>query len=81
MKTFLATTLTDTAVSQDKRRFQLTFVDADGQKYAISIPAAIAADLVPVLEFGSRRATAPGGWRADTHPEVVRRGPRHAATA
>jgi hypothetical protein len=50
MKTFLATTLTDTAVSQDKRRFQLTFVDADGQKYAISIPAAIAADLVPVLE-------------------------------
>jgi hypothetical protein len=50
MKTFRATTLTETAVSQDRRRFELTFVDADGQQYAISIPSAIAADLVPVLE-------------------------------
>jgi hypothetical protein len=50
MKTFLATTLTETAVSTDRRRFKLTFVDADGQQYAISIPCAIAAELVPVLE-------------------------------
>jgi hypothetical protein len=50
MKTFRATTLTETAVSQDRRRFELTFVDADGQQHAISIPSAIAADLVPVLE-------------------------------
>lgn len=50
MKTFLATTLTETTVSQDRRRLELTFVDADGQPYAISIPSAIAADLVPVLE-------------------------------
>lgn len=62
MKTFLATTLTDTAVSQDKRRFQLTFVDADGQQYAISIPAAIAADLVPVLEsVAATQPPPPGG--------------------
>lgn len=50
MKTFQATMLTDTTVSQDRRRFELTFRDADGQEYAISIPSAIAADLVPVLE-------------------------------
>lgn len=50
MKTFLATTLTETAISQDKRRFQLTFVDSAGETYALSIPSALAADLVPVLE-------------------------------
>lgn len=50
MKTFLATTLTETAITQDKRRFQLIFVDADGEPCAISIPSALAADLVPVLE-------------------------------
>jgi hypothetical protein len=50
MKTFLATTLTETAIAQDKRRFQLIFVDATGEPCAISIPSALAADLVPVLE-------------------------------
>ncbi len=50
MKTFVATTLTETAISQDKRRFQLTFVDSKGESYAVSIPSALAGDLVPVLE-------------------------------
>ncbi|MFN3622431.1 MAG: hypothetical protein ACK4TP_00065 [Hyphomicrobium sp.] len=50
MKTFLATTLTETAIAQDKRRFQLTFIDAKGEACALSIPSALAADLVPVLE-------------------------------
>ena len=50
MKTFRATTLTETTVSPDKRRFQMKFVDADGREQAVSIPSAIAADLVPVLE-------------------------------
>jgi hypothetical protein len=50
MKTFRATTLTETTVSPDKRRFQMKFVDADGEEHAVSIPSAIAADLVPVLE-------------------------------
>jgi hypothetical protein len=58
MKTFQATTLTESSVSQDKRSFELTFVDAKGEQYAISIPTAIAADLVPVLE--SVAAAAPG---------------------
>lgn len=62
MKTFLATTLTQTAVSPDGRRFELTFVDAEGQRHAISIPSAIAADLVPVLESvaAARPAAAAG---------------------
>ena len=60
MKTFRATTLTETAVSQDRRRFELTFVDADGQQYAISIPSAIAADLVPVLESVAACQPQPG---------------------
>lgn len=50
MKTFLATTLTETAIAQDKRRFQLTFIDANGETCALSIPSALAGDLVPVLE-------------------------------
>lgn len=50
METFLATTLTETAIAQDKRRFQLTFIDAKGETCALSIPSALAADLVPVLE-------------------------------
>lgn len=59
MKTFHATTLTETAVSSDGRRFELTFVDAEGQRHAISIPSAVAADLVPVLE--SVAAARPAG--------------------
>lgn len=50
MKTFRATALTDTAVSEDRRRVEFSFRDADGQEYAISLPTAIAANLVPVLE-------------------------------
>jgi len=59
MKTFQATTLTDTSVSQDRRSFELTFVDADGEQYAISIPTAIAADLVPLLESVAAAASRP----------------------
>jgi len=50
MKTFTAATFTETAIADDKRRFQLTFVDAKGEKCALSIPSALAADLVPILE-------------------------------
>lgn len=61
MKTFLATTLTETAISQDKRRFQLTFVDSTGEAYALSIPSALAADLVPVLESVAALSPRAGG--------------------
>jgi hypothetical protein len=70
MKTFRATTLTQTAVSQDRRRFELTFVDADGQRYAISIPSAIAADLVPVLESVAASQPHPGGGEMTRLPKT-----------
>ena len=69
MKTFLATTLTETTVSQDRRRFELTFVDADGQQYAISIPSAFAADLVPVLESVAK-AQQPGAGEMTRLPKT-----------
>ena len=50
MNTFLARTLTETTTTEDKRRFEMTFVDAGGQSFTISIPAAVAADLIPILE-------------------------------
>jgi hypothetical protein len=49
MTTFLANTLTET-VKTDDNRFEMTFVDAKGKRYTVSIPSAIAADLVPLLE-------------------------------
>ena len=50
MNTFLARTLTETTTTEDKRRFEMTFVDAGGQSFTISIPAGVAADLIPILE-------------------------------
>ena len=50
MKAFLARTLTETSTTEDRRRFEMTFVDAGGQSFTLSIPAGIAADLVPILE-------------------------------
>jgi hypothetical protein len=50
MGTFIAHTLTETRITEDQCRFEMTFVDASGESYAISIPSSIAADLVPVLE-------------------------------
>jgi hypothetical protein len=61
MKTFLASTLTETAISKDRRRFEMTFVDADGEAHTISIPAALAADLVPVLESVAATQMQAGG--------------------
>jgi hypothetical protein len=61
MKTFLSTTLTETAISQDKRRFQLTFVNAGGETCEVSIPSALAADLVPVLESIAALSPRPAG--------------------
>jgi hypothetical protein len=70
MKPFLATTLTETTVSKDRRRFELTFVDADGQQYAISIPSAIAADLVPVLASVAAAQPQAGGGELTRLPKT-----------
>jgi hypothetical protein len=50
MNRFLALTLTETTTTEDKRRFEMTFVDAGGQSFTISIPSGVAADLIPILE-------------------------------
>jgi hypothetical protein len=49
MSKFIAQSLAETRTSEDRRRFELTFVDARGRKQIISVPVGIAADLVPVL--------------------------------
>ena len=49
MTTFIASTITEAAKTENNR-FELTFVDADGKRHTVSIPSAIAADLVPLLE-------------------------------
>lgn len=46
---FVAQSLAETGTSEDRRRFELTFVDARGKKQTVTLPVAVAADLVPVL--------------------------------
>ena len=49
MSKFVAQSLAETKISDDRRRFELTFVDASGEKQTVSVPVGVAADLVPVL--------------------------------
>jgi hypothetical protein len=49
MPKFIAQSLAETKTSDDRRRFELTFVDARGEKQTVSLPIGVAADLVPVL--------------------------------
>lgn len=46
---FVAQSLAETRTSKDRRRMELTFVDAKGKKQTLSLPIGIAADLAPVL--------------------------------
>jgi hypothetical protein len=50
MSTITAQTLVETGVTEDRHRFELTFVDAHGEKHTISIPSRMAVDLIPILE-------------------------------
>lgn len=58
---FVAQSLAQTAISGDRRRLEMTFVDAHGAKQTITLPLGVAADLVPVLN--SLVADATGGAR------------------
>jgi hypothetical protein len=49
MSKFVAQSLAETRTIEDRRRFELTFVDARGNKQTISLPIRVAAELVPVL--------------------------------
>ena len=82
MPKFVAQSLAETRTSVDRRRFELTFVDARGQKQTISVPVGVAADLVPVLNSltdglgGARRAKftkMPRQWAVGTaqHERLV----------
>jgi hypothetical protein len=46
---FAAQSLVQTKTSADRRTFELTFVNARGDKHTLSLPIDIAADLAPVL--------------------------------
>jgi hypothetical protein len=59
---FVAQSLAQTGISGDRRRFEMTFVDADGSKHTVTLPVGVAADLVPVLS--SLAADAGGPSRA-----------------
>jgi len=61
MSTITAQTLVETGVSDDRHRFELTFVDAHGEKHTLSLPSGVAADLIPVLEsLAGNRSKAAG---------------------
>jgi len=45
----MAQSLAETRANLDERRFEMTFVDASGQKQTISLPTGVAADLAPIL--------------------------------
>jgi hypothetical protein len=59
---FTAQSLVETKASEDRRTFELTFVDARGKTHTISLPIGVAADLVPVLN--SLAESADGAERA-----------------
>jgi hypothetical protein len=61
MNTFLAQTLCESTITEDRSRFEMTFVDAGGQRHKISIPFTIAADLIPVLESAAADKRSDGG--------------------
>jgi hypothetical protein len=48
-ESFAAQSLVETKASEDRRSFELTFVDAKGKTHTLSLPVGVAADLVPVL--------------------------------
>ena len=70
MKTLLVSAITETHLSQDQRRFELTFADAEGRQYALSLPTAIAADLVPVLEAVAAAHPRAGGGELTRLPKT-----------
>jgi hypothetical protein len=57
---FLAQTLVETSVGDDKRRLEMTFVDAGGQRHTLSVPVGLAADLADVLRSLATRANGSG---------------------
>jgi hypothetical protein len=57
---FKAQSLVSTRTKREERRVEMTFVDADGLNQTITLPAAVAADLAPVLKTLSADLSDPG---------------------
>lgn len=57
---FKAQSLVSTRTKREERRVEMTFVDADGLSQTITLPAAVAADLAPVLKTLSADLSDPG---------------------
>jgi hypothetical protein len=57
---FFAQTLVETSVGDDKRRLEMTFVDADSQRHTLSLPIGLAADLADVLRSLATRTNGSG---------------------
>ena len=66
---FLAESLAETRMSGDRRRIELTFVDAEGVEQTFSLPHRVAAELAPVIESLVPAADASG-------PQFTKR-PKH----
>jgi hypothetical protein len=60
MSDFKAQSLISTRTKREERRVEMTFVDADGLSQTITLPAAVAADLAPVLKTLSTEVSDPG---------------------
>lgn len=68
---FKAQSLVETRPSREERRLEMTFVDADGRRQTVSLPAAVAADLAPVLTSLSSELSSPGKTRFTRMPRQL----------
>lgn len=59
-RNFKAQSLVETRIRREERRFEMTFVDAQGTRQTISLPAVVAADLGQVLTSLSAELCKPG---------------------
>lgn len=70
MAEFVAQALVETKTT-DRNRVQMTFADARGAKQTITLPARLAADLVPVLAALADVATQGAGPRFTRSPKAL----------
>jgi hypothetical protein len=71
MSDFKAQSLISTRTKREERRVEMTFVDADGLSQTITLPAAVAADLAPVLKTLSTEVSDPGRTQFTRMPKQM----------
>ena len=70
-RNFKAQSLVSTRTKREERRVEMTFVDADGLSQTITLPAAVAADLAPVLTTLSADLSDPGRTQFTRMPKQM----------